>query len=179
MPGAPPVVVTWADPGALRAMEADIQSLRHGVDILIVSIHWGLSGSSQVIDYQREVGHAAIRAGADLVLGHHPHRPQGIEILKGRPIFYSTGNFAFDWAKMRGRNLDGILIKCRIRDRVLDKVSFVPVQRNQDNLVAPLAPTLDPGQAIVDQIRELSAAFGTRLSINGQEAIVQAEGQRC
>jgi poly-gamma-glutamate synthesis protein (capsule biosynthesis protein) len=153
--------------------ETDIQRLGQAVDIVVVSIHWGLSGSSQVIDYQREVGHAAIRAGADLILGHHPHRPQGIEIVNGRPIFYSTGNFGFDWANMRGRNLDGIMIRCDIADRTLDRVAFMPVQRNQDNLVVPLAPTQGPGQAIVNQVRDLCSEYGTQLTVETSQVIVQ------
>jgi poly-gamma-glutamate synthesis protein (capsule biosynthesis protein) len=46
--------------------------------------------------YQREVGHAAIDAGADLIIGTHPHILKGIEVYKGKVIFYSLGNFAMD-----------------------------------------------------------------------------------
>jgi poly-gamma-glutamate synthesis protein (capsule biosynthesis protein) len=45
--------------------------------------------------YQRELAHQAINAGAQLVIGHHPHVVQEMEIYKGRPILYSLGNFAF------------------------------------------------------------------------------------
>lgn len=102
MPGSPPTVVTWADPDELQAMRADIGALREQVDIVVASFHWGISSSRQTIDYQREIGRAAVLAGADLVMGHHTHCPQGIEVVGGRPIVYGTGNFAFDWPKMRG-----------------------------------------------------------------------------
>lgn len=161
MPGAPPQVVTWADPGELQALEADVRALSRQADIVVVSIHWGISSSNQVIDYQRQVGAAAVRAGADLVLGHHPHRPQAIEIVEGAPVFYSVGNFAFDWEKMRGRNLEGIAIRCRVRDGGLDEVTFVPVRRNQENLVEPLDPSAGAGRMIVDQVRRLSVPYGT------------------
>jgi poly-gamma-glutamate synthesis protein (capsule biosynthesis protein) len=173
MPGAPPIVVTWADPEELQAMEKDIRALSDQVDVVVVSIHWGLSGSHQVIDYQREIGRVAIQAGADLVMGHHPHRLQGIEIVEGQPVLYSMGNFAFDWHKMKGRNLEGILVKCRVRDRTLHSVAFVPVRRNQENLVEPLSPSQGPGKAIVDQVRALSSAYGTRLTVADGEVIVQ------
>jgi poly-gamma-glutamate synthesis protein (capsule biosynthesis protein) len=70
MPGTQPVVVTWADPSALQKLRTEIRALAEQVDIVVFSIHWGLSDSTQVIDYQREVG-------ADLVLGHHPVARRG------------------------------------------------------------------------------------------------------
>ncbi|OIO88280.1 MAG: hypothetical protein AUK03_16525 [Anaerolineae bacterium CG2_30_64_16] len=172
MPGAAPIVVTWPDPQALTALQTDIQTLRGQVDIVVVSIHWGLSSSNQVVDYQREVGRAAIRAGANLVMGHHPHRIQGIEIIDGHPICYSMGNFAFDWHKMHDRNLEGIVIKCRVRDRTLDRITFVPMRRNQDNLVEPLSPSCGPGSEIVAQIRELSAVYGTGFTVVADDGVV-------
>ena len=102
MPGAPPVIVTTPDPSELEAMEMDVKNLRNRVDIVVVSCHWGVSGSNQVLDYQHAIGRAAISAGADIVIGHHPHVVQGIELWQGRPIFYSLGNFVFDWDRMRG-----------------------------------------------------------------------------
>jgi len=105
MPGAPPLIVTTPDQAELEAMENDVRRLREEVDVVVASCHWGVSGSSVVADYQRVIGHAAIEAGADIVIGHHPHVLQEIEIWQGRPIFYSMGNFAFDWERMRNRNL--------------------------------------------------------------------------
>ena len=172
MPGAPPKVATWADPAELEAMQSDIEALRGKVDMVIASFHWGVSGSSQVVGYQREIARAAIMAGADLVMGHHPHRLQGIEIVAGKPVLYSMGNFAFDWDRMRGRNLEGMLVRCTVRERELHSLSFVPVRRNQDNLVEALDPARGPGEAIVERVRELSAAFGTRISVADGKAIV-------
>lgn len=60
-------------------------------------MHWGIHFvPATIADYQREVVHAAIDAGADLILGHHPHILKGIEVYGGRAIFYSLGNFAMD-----------------------------------------------------------------------------------
>jgi len=47
-------------------------------------------------DYEQVVAHAVIDAGADLILGHHPHLLKGFEVYKGKAIFYSMGNFVFD-----------------------------------------------------------------------------------
>ncbi len=95
MPGAPAIVVSWADPEELGAMQQDVRALRECVDVLVVSCHWGVSGSEEIVDYQVEIGHAAIDAGANLVMGHHPHVPQRVEVYNERVIFYSLGNFIF------------------------------------------------------------------------------------
>lgn len=64
-------------------------------NLVVVSFHWGVEGSNAPIDNQITLGRAAIDAGADLILGTHPHVLQGIEAYKGRHIVYSLGNFVF------------------------------------------------------------------------------------
>jgi poly-gamma-glutamate capsule biosynthesis protein CapA/YwtB (metallophosphatase superfamily) len=96
-PGTPCRIHTYAHQADLQQLRADIQAARELADVVIVSIHWGIHFVEAVIaDYQREVGHAAIDAGADVVLGHHSHILKGIELYRDRPIFYSLGNFAVD-----------------------------------------------------------------------------------
>ena len=97
MPGAMPEIVTFPDEAELKAMQSDVTRLRPRVDVLVVSCHWGVSSSPGVVSYQQTIGRAAIDAGADVVFGHHPHVVQPVEVWKGRPIFYSMGNFVFDW----------------------------------------------------------------------------------
>lgn len=63
--------------------------------IIITSFHWGIEKEYYPNGKQKSYGHCAINNGADLVLGHHPHRLQGIEKYKGRYIVYSLGNFCF------------------------------------------------------------------------------------
>ncbi|MBI2986757.1 MAG: CapA family protein [Deltaproteobacteria bacterium] len=95
-PGTPPRIITRADKDDLSAMLDDIRKVRAQADLVVVSIHWGVHLVPAVIAmYQYEVGHAAVDAGADLILGHHPHILKGIEVYKGRVIIYSMGNFAF------------------------------------------------------------------------------------
>jgi len=62
-----------------------------------VSLHWGIHMvRGTLAEYQIEVAHAAIDAGADAILGHHPHLMKGIGFHRGKPIFYSLGNFAIE-----------------------------------------------------------------------------------
>lgn len=63
--------------------------------IIIVSFHWGIEKEYYPNARQKTLGRCAINSGASLVLGHHPHRLQGIEKYKGRYIVYSLGNFSF------------------------------------------------------------------------------------
>jgi poly-gamma-glutamate capsule biosynthesis protein CapA/YwtB (metallophosphatase superfamily) len=96
-PGTPCRTHTYAHKGDLQQLRADIAAARVLADVVIVSMHWGIHFVEAVIaDYQREVGHAAIDAGADVVLGHHAHILKGFELYRDRPIFYSLGNFAVD-----------------------------------------------------------------------------------
>ncbi|MBI4334526.1 MAG: CapA family protein [Chloroflexi bacterium] len=95
-PGALPRVVTVPVEEDLRAMEGDIRKLRNQADIVVVSMHWGLHQPGVLAMYQPAVGHRAIDAGADIVVGHHSSLIKGIEVYKGKAIFYNLGHFAVD-----------------------------------------------------------------------------------
>ncbi len=74
----------------------DIMELRKKVDILVVQIHGGYQYKSSPSISLINAAHAAIDAGADIVISHHPHVLQGMEWYKGHLIVYSLGNLAFD-----------------------------------------------------------------------------------
>ncbi len=96
-PGISPVVHTRASKEDVEDIVDDIKNLRPQVDVLVWSCHWGLHMVPRVLaEYETEVAHKVIDAGADLILGHHSHLLKGIEVYKGKAIFYSMGNFAFD-----------------------------------------------------------------------------------
>jgi poly-gamma-glutamate synthesis protein (capsule biosynthesis protein) len=75
----------------------DVRFLRERADIVIVSFHYGKEFSSTPSKFQRSISHFAIDSGADIVLGHHPHVLQPVEIYKSKIIAYSLGNFLFDY----------------------------------------------------------------------------------
>ena len=66
-----------------------------GADLVIACCHWGIEKDHYPNDYQKNLGHALIDKGADLVVGNHPHVLQGVEEYKGKIILYSLGNFSF------------------------------------------------------------------------------------
>jgi poly-gamma-glutamate synthesis protein (capsule biosynthesis protein) len=107
-PGTPSRVHSFANPTDLEALRSAIADARSRADAVVVSVHWGIHFVPAVIaDYQREIAHAAIDAGADVIIGHHPHILKALEIYRGKVIFYSLGNFALDPPTAFDRNLRG------------------------------------------------------------------------
>ncbi len=83
------------NPARLETIEEDVAAARRAADIVIVLFHWGDELSSVPSDRQRRLAREAADAGAHLVVGHHPHVLQGLE-LRGRSLIaYSLGNFLF------------------------------------------------------------------------------------
>jgi poly-gamma-glutamate synthesis protein (capsule biosynthesis protein) len=83
-------------PGDGYLMREDIQAARaKGADLVLVAVHWGVEKSVKLRGYQVSLAQLALEAGADAVVGHHPHIWQSLEVHRGKPIAYSVGNFAF------------------------------------------------------------------------------------
>jgi poly-gamma-glutamate synthesis protein (capsule biosynthesis protein) len=117
-PGLPALVRTFPNQDDLKSMENDVKLARQQADVVVVSMHCGVHMTPAVIaDYQKEIAHAAVDAGADLIFQHHSHILKGIEIYRGKVIFYSLSNFALEvhfmtreWAdNPRNRQLRKIL----------------------------------------------------------------------
>lgn len=88
-----PGVFTTYDPSRLIAA---IEAARENCDYLTVFVHWGIERDEYPQDYQVSMAKQYIDAGADLVIGSHPHVLQGISYYKDKPVFYSLGNFIFN-----------------------------------------------------------------------------------
>lgn len=86
--------VAWADTARMASRLRTIRDST-GADIVLVSLHAGLEYRAVPPHDVVRVARALIRAGADAVIGHHPHVPQGMEYVDGKPIIYSLGNFVF------------------------------------------------------------------------------------
>jgi len=96
-PGTPARIRSFAHRADRDALCEAVRAARGGADVVLVSLHWGIHMVPVTIaEYQIEVAHALIDAGADAILGHHPHVLKGIEIYRDRPIYYSLGNFAIE-----------------------------------------------------------------------------------
>jgi poly-gamma-glutamate synthesis protein (capsule biosynthesis protein) len=78
-----------------RYILEDVRSLREKADFVVVNFHWGTERAPEPEPWQIRLAHRVIEAGADLIVGHHPHVLQGIEEYRGKHIAYSLGNFVF------------------------------------------------------------------------------------
>jgi len=119
------------------------------------------------------LGRAAINAGADLVVGSHPHVVQAVEIYKRKPIFYSLGNFLFgsDFKPARGYR-NGLVAIAEVENRQVVRVSIVPSAINEKEQPALLGP--DQSVALMDNVKRLSSAFGTQFIRHGDRFLVTA-----
>src|SRR5215216_5562691 len=120
-------------------MQEDVRRLQSEVDLVVVMPHWGKEYIATPESWQVEFAHAAVDAGADLVMGGHAHWPKGIEVYEGKPIFYGVGNFLFDqsWSE---ETSTGIFAEITLYgDRVIqiEAVPFILLDYAQPNFLLP------------------------------------------
>lgn len=92
-PVSPQAHIDGMHPDALFILAEDISAARRQADTVLVALHKGIVHTpARIAAYERPVARAAIRAGADAVIGHHAHIARGIEFHRGKPIFHGLGN---------------------------------------------------------------------------------------
>jgi poly-gamma-glutamate capsule biosynthesis protein CapA/YwtB (metallophosphatase superfamily) len=171
-PGVPPDIITWADKVYLRAFTDDIAALRPQVDILVASCHWGLG--RDVLQYMTEIAHAAIDAGADIVIGHGPHYSLPVGMHKGKAIFYGLGNLSFDTGHGGRRHGDwlGMLVRAEVGRNGIEEVGFRFVRHNERNETFWSDPEKE-AEELADLAAQ-SVPFGAKLTREGHEVRVGA-----
>jgi hypothetical protein len=112
-----------------EALEEDIRSLRARADRIVVTFHWGIPYDRTPSAQDRAKARFAVDCGADVVIGHHPHVLQPFEIHKGRPIFYSVGNFAFGSGNSHA---EGCLVGIRFDDHATTATIYPLYVKNRD-----------------------------------------------
>jgi poly-gamma-glutamate synthesis protein (capsule biosynthesis protein) len=107
-------------------MALTVKEAKQNADFVIVSMHAGVEYSAMPNSFQKNFARAAIDAGAEMVIGHHPHVVETMEKYKGKYIFYSLGNFVFDqmWSK---ETRQGLTLKAVFNKTGLTKIEFFPV----------------------------------------------------
>jgi poly-gamma-glutamate synthesis protein (capsule biosynthesis protein) len=141
---------------ASRAVvKADVAKARAaGADVVIVYPHWGAEYDATPFAGQRNLGKAMIDAGADMVIGNHAHWAGAMEVYKGRPIWYSLGNFVFDqmWSE---RTMEGLTLEMTFNGTDLVQVRMRPhiiLDQAQPNFMDPAGD----GKAVMDQVWKAS-----------------------
>jgi len=113
--------IDYARVAQLSKIKAD-----NKIDYLIVYMSWGIEYTNKAIKFQTDLAHAFIDNGVDLVVASHPHWSQNIEFYKGKPIFYSLGNFIFDQQHTYPTR-QGIVLKLDYLDHVLKSIEIIPL----------------------------------------------------
>jgi poly-gamma-glutamate synthesis protein (capsule biosynthesis protein) len=200
-PANRPRIVSQVYPEDMEAMLEDITKLRDRVDVLFVSMHWGVHFETGTIaQYQVEAGHAAVAAGADAILGHHPHIIKGIEYYNGKPILYGMPNFNLGvrdeheerdprWLTLESEK--SFIAKFTIASKRIEKLSLIPCHLDGSTRQPEPLSSSDPRTA--DLIRYLeyvdshntppfwsgtgaAPAFGpfrTKYRLEGDEIVVE------
>lgn len=127
--GLPSWGIGWADQNNLEEIKKEIEETKKATDILIVSLHAGEEYQKTPDQFQTDFSKAAIDAGADLVIGHHPHVVQKSEKYKDKWIFYSLGNFVFDQS-FSGETMKGLSLEVIIENKKIKGINQKEVKIN-------------------------------------------------
>ncbi|MER3399351.1 MAG: poly-gamma-glutamate biosynthesis protein, partial [Chloroflexota bacterium] len=123
-------------------------------------------------EYQPALGHALVNAGADVVWGHHSHSLHPVEVYRGRPIFYSLGNFFFEGAGARSfMEPESVIVRLRVGGGL--RAELVPLWL--DDAGFPRLARDEAAGAVFRKLAERSAQFGTQLEVHNDRAIINLE----
>jgi poly-gamma-glutamate capsule biosynthesis protein CapA/YwtB (metallophosphatase superfamily) len=203
-PGVPPKVITHPVEEDLEEMVKQIKAAKKIAHCVVLSLHWGIHYIPKMIaQYQRTAAKAAFAAGADLILGHHPHIPKGVEVFGGKVCFYSLGNFIMtsvepsaekirkfkqDYGiygaklstdpayKYFANGVDGLrsmIAKAVLTKEGVKRVSFLPVYIDRQ-LRPEVLHRDDPRfREMVDYMNWASDDFDCRFTTAGDEVVVE------
>ncbi|WP_053376934.1 CapA family protein [Paenibacillus sp. FJAT-27812] len=141
---------------------AAIKKAKEQADIVVVMVHWGKERVDQPEPYQKDYGRQYIDAGADLVIGSHPHVLQGFEMYKGKWIAYSLGNFIFSSYPKETAGETGVLDALCTKSGDCE-MTFHPMFTVN---AQPTPLEAEAGKALLDRLSSIS--FGVKLEADGR-----------
>ena len=150
-------------------VKMDIEKAKEWADIVIVSFHWGWEYSDHPDAETRKLAHLAIESGASLIIGHHPHVIQGVEVYKDGLICYSLGNFIFDQRGTRTRR--GLILRCTIGKSGLQQARLLPVIIDAADF-RPSLVSKEIAEPILLELKQLSKQLNTHLELSENMAII-------
>ncbi len=151
-----------------KKLLAEIAAAEETADFVIVSFHWGTEYTGKANADQRRLAHQAVDAGADLILGHHPHVIQGLELYKNRLIAYSLGDFV--WNHHSRETGETFVLQVAMKAGEPPLVDVVPVYLDEATGV-PAPVTGAEADAILSRLTRLSADLGLELTRAGDRAV--------
>jgi poly-gamma-glutamate synthesis protein (capsule biosynthesis protein) len=195
----PPRVLSLPYEEDLNAMVESIKKAKQENDLVFMCIHWGVHNIPKVIaQYQPIVAHAAIDAGADMVIGTHTHNPKAIEVYKGKVIFYSLSNFVYPGPgagagpggpllarfglpgnydyRMPAFQVDQVrscIVRVNLNKDGVQRVAFMPALVNDKLQPEPLKPSDPRFQDQYDYWDWVSEGFNHNFRIEGDEVVIE------
>ncbi|WP_256760067.1 CapA family protein [Cohnella sp. WQ 127256] len=145
-----------------RAVAA-IKEAKENADVVVVMVHWGVERADRPVEHQKDLAHRFVDAGADLVVGGHPHVLQGFEAYKGKWIAYSLGNFVFSTTGTKSSETGVLNAECG-KDGACT-LSFNPLFA-KNSQPAPMGEL--EGKALLARLSELSYDYGASVEEDGK-----------
>jgi len=160
-------------------IKEDIRRLRPQVDYVLVAIHWSTNRKYDISPENRKFAHDLIDAGADLILGHHPPHPKGIEVYHGKAILYAPSNI------LRGHTApdsdDGYLVRFTL-GKTMEKIEVLPIAGKGQpeghagsydaTLFQPFLMQGATAHELLEGVRSRSAALDTPMRIDGDIGVI-------
>jgi capsule synthesis protein PGA_cap len=185
----------------LESALAIISAAKADADLVVAAFHWGVHFTHDLAIYQPDVAYAAIDAGADVVIGTHPHCLQAVDVYQGKFIFYSLGNFAFEQPERIARHGVGeylsfyglpvddlpqhphpthcrktMIVKLEVVGSDVISARLVPTYFNDDAQPEPLDVDSALFEEVAGLIEELSEEIGTTIErVDGELRVVPAK----
>ncbi|MCL1911918.1 MAG: CapA family protein [Leptospirales bacterium] len=155
----------------VRLIAEDIKKYKTKSNIVMVSLHWGIEHTLYPQASQIDLAHRIIDAGADCIIGHHPHWIQGIEIYKRKPIFYSLGNLLNGfYNKIEHNNFLAVL---HYRGLKLRRIEIIPVGgKNSEMDFQPYLLTGQDADDYLKLIKKISERFPTHFVIKNNKGYI-------
>ncbi|HRX15459.1 MAG TPA: CapA family protein [Spirochaetota bacterium] len=153
-------------------IRSDIKRYKGHNVFVFVSLHWGIERTRYPRKDQITTAHAIIDAGAEAIIGHHPHIPQGIEVYKGKPVIYSLGNAVCGFYNREYTS--NIMVSFHYSKGKMEKLEIIPMAG--DNYKIHFQPYVERGaeaRVTLAKIIEISAPFKTAISIENSRGVVR------
>lgn len=143
-------------PGMCQATVEDLKQAialhkkEHPNRFILITLHWGIEYRSMPTPIQRDQATALVDAGADAIIGHHPHVIQSYESIHGKPVFYSVGNLVFD--NPNPKTHEGLLVKLALTENTTS-VEVIPYRSEKGK---PVLLNEDEKRKLLKKLDEVS-----------------------
>ncbi len=147
---------TDSSAGVLRCQTADnlvsvIKEAKENSDFCVAFVHWGSENVNEYDYSQTELANAFADAGADIIIGAHPHVLQGIDYIGNVPVLYSLGNYWFN-----SKTLDTCLIELKLSNREIESLQFIPCRQHDCKTEEMIKDTTQDFERILADMRKYS-----------------------